>query len=152
MGVLAGDLNGRIMDVLENEIASWQRRVLLKCPKGFSSEAAGEILRSCSEAASREVLQLQSDVFNALDPMAEISNDVSISIVRELAEFNIVLNYDTFVAHFDPIVADYQARLDTYAYEAGMKLVNFILIGDDLPERTEECIGMGFKKSLGSCL
>uniref|UniRef100_A0A1B0EW82 Putative conserved secreted protein n=1 Tax=Lutzomyia longipalpis TaxID=7200 RepID=A0A1B0EW82_LUTLO len=141
MGVLGRDLSARVVGVLTDEIASWQRRLFLKCrPTALNTEAAGEILRVCSRDASDEFQQLQANVFDALEIMHHTSNEISLRITRELAEFNIVLNYDEFGAHFDPIVTVYEAQLDQYVYDIGMKLAQFIVTGDDLPERTQECI------------
>ncbi|GAB0092515.1 hypothetical protein DMENIID0001_075140 [Sergentomyia squamirostris] len=154
MGVLSSDLTTRVVNVIVNEIESWQKRLLtVSCStsQAFNTAAIGEIVRSCSLLAFEVIYQLQDDIFSALEEMHLTSNEVATLVVEELAEFNIVTDYSTFADHFAPIITQYQATLNSYVDLIGQKLGNILDTGDDLPERTQSCMAAKFRKISNSC-
>ncbi|XP_055716121.1 uncharacterized protein LOC129809965 [Phlebotomus papatasi] len=140
-----------VLDVVINEIGSWSARFKKHCPTTFNSEAQGAIVMQCSNEAMEELAFRQDGMFDFLEHMDEVNNEVSISVVDRLADFNIITNSDDFESSFDPIYSDFRNRLDTYVVELGYMISDLAGVSNNMPQDVQACIDAGFQKLLKTC-
>lgn len=140
-----------VLDVVINEIGSWSARFKKHCPTTFNSAAQGAIVMQCSNEAMEELAFRQDGMFDFLEHMDEVNNEVSISVVDRLAGFNIITDSDDFENSFDPIYSDFRSRLDTYVVELGYMISDLAGVSNNMPQDVQACIDSGFQKLLKTC-
>lgn len=139
------------MEVVLEEIGTWNIKFKGKCPMTFNSEAQGAVVEACSNSIVEELAVIQDNMFDILEELSVEANALSISVVQELGEFNIITGYEDFNSQFDPILADFRSRLDGYAGRVGQVVADLAAALHDFPERTRQCINAGFKKLHKAC-
>lgn len=129
-----------LMDVIEEEFRSWEQ-VTKRCASSRSSEAVGEIVRQCAEQKYNQLIDLHNGIFDDLEAISVLSNQLAIMPVTQLGDINIVLEYENFEQLCETFVLDQYNELEYEIVPSlDVHLTALINARDTMPRDLEACI------------